>query len=98
MNFKLAYKEMQDQAAMLSDALDSMKETREEFARETQGMLKELQRLSFVKLERFKATLMSAAEVHFDFEVDLTSIFDECQSQSVQTRKRIIEQDSSKEE
>jgi hypothetical protein len=35
MKFKLAYKQMQDCAAKVSDALDNMCETRENFEQET---------------------------------------------------------------
>jgi hypothetical protein len=59
---------MEDNASKVSDAVDSMCETREKFQKEIQGMLLELKALDRNKIEIFKSTLMSVVDTHFDFE------------------------------
>lgn len=78
MKFKLAYKKMQDSASNVSDALDSMCETREKFQRVTQEMVKELWSFDRSKTEIFKSTLMSVIETHVEFEAQVQTYFEEC--------------------
>lgn len=71
MKFKLAYKEMQDCSSKVSDSLDRMCETRENFKSETDRMVNEIKTFDRNKVEIFKSTLMSVVDTHHEFECSI---------------------------
>eukprot|EP00347_Sterkiella_histriomuscorum_P009530 403340855 len=90
MKFKLSYKKMQDTASQVSDALDSLCETRDKFQNQTQEMIRELWSLDRNKTEIFKSTIMSVVDTYHEFESQIQTYFEECIRQSNQNQKNII--------
>ena len=75
----------------MSDALDSLCETREKFQEETQSMISELWSLDRNKKEIFKSSLMSIIDTYHEFECQIQLYFDECLKNSQNNQRLSLE-------